>query len=119
MDSQDVQGTKTVTANGQPTITKCVCPLDCPDTCSMRVTVSGGVAVDLRGDPDHPFTRGFLCQKMARYLERVYSLDRLKHPLRRAGPKGSGRFERIGWDEALATIAGRFSAIAGSPGGPQ
>ena len=80
---------------------KNVCPLDCPDTCSMLVTVEDGVAVDLRGDPDHPFTRGFLCQKMARYLDRVYSPDRLLHPLRRVGPKGEGRFERIGWDEAL------------------
>ena len=83
------------------TVVKSVCPLDCPDTCSMRVTVEDGVAVELRGDPEHPFTRGFLCQKMARYLDRVYSPDRLLQPLRRVGPKGEGRFERIGWDEAL------------------
>jgi anaerobic selenocysteine-containing dehydrogenase len=106
-------------ANPSSTVVKAVCPLDCPDTCSMRVTVEDGVAVDLRGDPDHPFTRGFLCQKMARYLDRVYSPDRLKHPLRRVGPKGSGQFERIGWDQALATIADRFAAIAESPDGPQ
>lgn len=105
-------------ANPQTGVVKAVCPLDCPDTCSMRVTVRDGVAVALRGDPDHPFTRGFLCQKMARYLDRVYSPDRLLHPLRRSGPKGSGRFERIGWEEALATIAGEFAAIAGSPDGP-
>jgi anaerobic selenocysteine-containing dehydrogenase len=85
----------------------------------MRVTVEDGVAVDLRGDGDHPFTRGFLCQKMARYLDRVYSPERLLHPLRRVGPKGSGRFEPIGWDEALATIAARFAEIAGSADGPQ
>ena len=102
-----------------PTRIKSVCPLDCPDTCSMSVTVSRGVAVDLRGDPDHPFTRGFLCQKMARYLDRVYSRDRLLFPLRRTGPKGSGRFERISWDEALDLIADRFAAVAGSPDGPQ
>src|SRR4051812_4861435 len=96
---------------------KNVCPLDCPDTCSMVVTVRDGVAVDLRGDREHAFTRGFLCQKMAHYLDRVYSPDRLMHPLRRVGAKGEGRFERISWDEALASIAKRFSEIASSPAG--
>jgi anaerobic selenocysteine-containing dehydrogenase len=85
----------------------------------MRVTVEDGVATSLKGDPEHPFTRGFLCQKMARYLERVYSPDRLLHPLRRVGPKGAGRFERIGWDDALDTIADRFRELAQSADGPQ
>jgi anaerobic selenocysteine-containing dehydrogenase len=85
----------------------------------MRVTVEDGVAVDLRGDRQHPFTRGFLCQKMTRYLDRVYSPERLLYPLRRVGPKGAGRFVRIGWDEALDLIADRFAAIAGGPDGPQ
>ena len=106
-------------SNPQSGVVKAVCPLDCPDTCSMRVTVRDGVAVDLRGDAEHPFTRGFLCQKMARYIDRVYSPDRLSHPLRRVGPKGSGRFERISWDEALAEVAERFAAIAMSSDGPQ
>ena len=105
--------------NSPSTLVKAVCPLDCPDTCSMVVTVEDGVAVDLRGDADHPFTRGFLCQKMASYLDRVYSPDRLVHPLKRVGPKGSGRFARISWDEALGEIAARFDAIAQSPDGPQ
>jgi anaerobic selenocysteine-containing dehydrogenase len=100
-------------------VIKSVCPLDCPDTCSMRVTVEGGEAIDLRGDSDHPFTRGFLCQKMARYLDRVNSPDRLLHPLRRVGAKGERRFERIGWDEALDLIAERFAAVARSDDGPQ
>jgi anaerobic selenocysteine-containing dehydrogenase len=69
-----------------------VCPHDCPDTCSMVVTVRDGRAVDLRGDADQPFTRGFLCQKVTRYLERVYHPDRLKYPLKRVGSKGEGRF---------------------------
>lgn len=103
-----------------PAVTfRAACPLDCPDTCSMVVTVRDGRAVDLRGDRDHPFTRGFLCQKMAGYLNRVYSPDRLLHPLARIGPKGSGRFERITWDDALDRIATRFAAIAASPDGPQ
>src|SRR5207237_10590058 len=98
---------------------KNVCPLDCPDTCSMLVTVDAGRAVELRGDPDHPFTRGFLCQKMASYLDRVYSPERLMFPLRRVGAKGEGRFERISWDVAIATIAERFRDIARSADGPQ
>src|SRR4051812_42585209 len=85
----------------------------------MRVTVEDGVAVDLRGDREHPFTRGFLCRKMARYLDRVYSPDRLLRPLRRVGPKGAGRFEPISWDEALDEVAARFAAIAASADGPQ
>jgi anaerobic selenocysteine-containing dehydrogenase len=101
------------------TLFKNVCPLDCPDTCSMLVTVRDGVAVELRGDPDHRFTRGFLCQKMARFLDRVYSSDRLIHPMRRVGKKGEGRFERISWDEAIDAIAGRFAAIARSADGPE
>jgi anaerobic selenocysteine-containing dehydrogenase len=101
------------------TLIKNVCPLDCPDTCSMLVTVRDGVAVELRGDADHEFTRGFLCQKMARFLDRVYSPDRLLYPLKRVGAKGEGRFERITWDEALDTIADRFAAIARSAEGPE
>lgn len=98
---------------------RCVCPLDCPDTCSMVVTIRDGRAVDLRGDLEHPFTRGFLCQKMARYLDRVYSPDRLTRPLRRVGAKGAGEFEPISWDEALDEVADRFRAIAQGPEGPQ
>jgi anaerobic selenocysteine-containing dehydrogenase len=85
----------------------------------MVVTVRDGVAVDLRGDKEHPFTRGFLCQKVSRYLERVYHPDRLKYPQKRIGPKGSGRFERISWDEAIATVSARFKEISSSPDGPQ
>jgi anaerobic selenocysteine-containing dehydrogenase len=85
----------------------------------MRVTVKDGVAIELKGDPDHAFTRGFLCQKMTRYLDRVYSPDRLMFPMKRIGKKGEGRFERTTWDEALDTITTRFKAIAASSDGPQ
>src|SRR5262245_12641412 len=98
---------------------RAVCPHDCPDTCGLVVTAKDGRAVELRGDRDHPFTKGFLCQKVSRYLERVYHPDRLQYPLRRVGPKGGGRFERVTWDEALDAIAARFRAIAASPDGPQ
>jgi anaerobic selenocysteine-containing dehydrogenase len=85
----------------------------------MLITVENGRAIKVEGAPDHPTTRGTLCTKVARYLDRTYSPERVLHPLRRAGPKGAGRFERIGWDEALDTIAARFKAIAASPEGPQ
>lgn len=108
-----------VAAPGDVTRVKAVCPLDCPDTCSMIVQVRDGVAESLRADSEHPFTRGFLCQKMTHYLDRVYSEDRLLHPLRRVGSKGEGRFERITWDDALDEIAERFASIARSADGPQ
>jgi len=85
----------------------------------MHVTVEDGRAIAIAGDPSHPTTRGTLCTKVARYLDRTYSEQRVLHPLRRVGRKGEGRFERIGWDEALTTIAERFGAIAASPDGPQ
>jgi len=112
-------GRLTHVANSEPTVFKNVCPLDCPDTCSMRVTVRDGVAIDLKGDAEHAFTRGFLCQKMARYLDRVYSADRLMSPMKRVGAKGAGKFERISWEQALEAIAARFAAIAASVDGPQ
>ena len=94
-----------------------VCPHDCPDSCSVRVGVEDGRVVSLVGDPDHPITRGFLCGKVNRYMERVESPDRLRIPLRRTGAKGEGRFEPIGWDEALDEIAERFRGIVAEYGG--
>jgi anaerobic selenocysteine-containing dehydrogenase len=91
---------------------KVVCPHDCPDTCVMTVDVEEGRAVAIGGDPDHRFTQGFLCAKVNQYLDRVYSPDRLLHPMRRVGKKGEGRFERISWDEALDVAAKRLQAIA-------
>src|ERR1700754_176160 len=93
------------------------CPLDCPDTCGWVVTVRDGKAIGLRGDPGHPFTRGALCVKVNRFLERAAAPDRILYPLRRTGPKGSGRFERITWDEALDEIAGRLRQIIDEHGG--
>src|SRR3954447_5017083 len=89
-----------------------VCALDCPDCCSLVLTVDNGHATKLRGDPAHPVTRGFLCGKVAQYLEREYHPDRLLYPQRRTGPKGSGSFERISWDDALDTIAERLRSVA-------
>jgi anaerobic selenocysteine-containing dehydrogenase len=95
-----------------------VCALDCPDTCSLLVNVENGTATRLRGNPDHSVTRGFLCGKVAQYLEREYSPQRLLYPQKRIGKKGKGHFERITWDEALDTIAKKLGVIA-SEFGPQ
>src|SRR5437763_15081908 len=102
----------------QPTTTNVrgACPHDCPDTCAWQVTVEDGVAVKLVGDPAHPFTRGGLCAKVNHYLERVYSTERLLHPLRRVGPKGSGEFVQVTWDEALDGIADRLRGIIAADG---
>lgn len=89
-----------------------VCALDCPDTCGLLVNVENGVGSKLRGDPTHPITRGFLCGKVAKYLDREYSPQRLLYPQRRIGAKGEGRFERITWDEAIGAIAERLGRIA-------
>src|SRR5512146_2427773 len=97
------------------------CPHDCPDACGVLITVEDGRATRIQGDPAHPVTRGFLCGKVAQYLERVYSPDRLLYPLRRKAPKGAGSgtladFERISWDEALDTIAANFRRIIAEHG---
>jgi anaerobic selenocysteine-containing dehydrogenase len=99
-----------------PGIVRGACPHDCPDTCAWQVTVADGVAIKLVGDAAHPITRGGLCAKVNHYLERVYSPDRLLYPLRRNGPKGEGRFERVCWDEALDDIAQRLKKIAAVDG---
>jgi anaerobic selenocysteine-containing dehydrogenase len=92
------------------------CPHDCPDTCSMLISVKDGRAVDVRGNPDHPFTQGGLCVKVNDYHLRVYSPDRVLYPLKRTGPKGSGQFERLSWEAALAAIKQRWTAIIDTHG---
>jgi anaerobic selenocysteine-containing dehydrogenase len=87
------------------------CPHDCPDTCSMLFEVRGGVLQSVRGNPDHPMTRGGLCVKLKDYEKRHYHPDRLLYPMRRVGPKGSKQFQRITWDEALDEIIVRWNNI--------
>jgi len=98
------------------------CPHDCPDACGVLITVEDGRATKIKGDPAHPVTRGFLCAKVAKYLDRVYSPDRVLFPMRRVGPKGlraagevaraTQEWQRITWDEALEEITSRFKKIA-------
>jgi len=94
-----------------------VCPHDCPDSCAWIVTVDdGGRAIRMAGDPDHPFTRGFLCTKVARYVERTYHPDRLLYPQIRIGAKGEGKFRRATWDEAVALVAERLQRVVDADG---
>ncbi|MEY2654096.1 MAG: hypothetical protein RLZZ524_1124, partial [Pseudomonadota bacterium] len=92
------------------------CPHDCPDTCALKVTVQGEPGaervVHVQGWAEHETTHGALCTKVSRYAERTHHPERVLHPLKRVGPKGSGRFERISWDQALREIASRLQAIA-------
>lgn len=88
-----------------------VCPYDCPDCCGLLITVEDGKAVCVAGDPEHAFTRGTLCPKMAHYERTVHSAKRIMTPLKRVGQKGEGRFSPIGWDEAIEEIARRWHGI--------
>ncbi len=101
------------------------CPHDCPDACGVLITVEDGRATRVQGDPAHPTTRGFLCAKVAKYLDRVYSPERVLYPMRRVAPKGpdagqgaraTKSFQRISWDEALGDIADRFKRITAESG---
>jgi anaerobic selenocysteine-containing dehydrogenase len=93
-----------------------VCALDCPDCCAIAVETDNGRAVRLKGDAAHPVTQGFLCSKVARYLEREYHPERVLRPLRRTGAKGEAQFAPIGWEEALGEIADRLKRVAGEFG---
>jgi len=93
-----------------------VCPYDCPDTCGLLVETANGVAVKVSGDPDHPYTRGTLCSKMNRYELTVHSPRRLLTPLLRSGPKGSGEFTPVSWNEAIGMIAARWRQIIADHG---
>jgi anaerobic selenocysteine-containing dehydrogenase len=93
-----------------------VCPHDCPSACSLEVTTAGGRITAVTGEAGHPFTRGVICGKVRAYAERVHSPLRVTHPLRRVGPKGAGRFEAIGWDEAVGEIARRWRAVIAAHG---
>ena len=99
-------------ATSRVTIVKGACPHDCPDTCALEVHVKDGIAVKVMGAAAHAPTAGVLCTKVARYTERTYHPDRLLHPMRRIGSKGEGRFERISWETAVATVAERLKAVA-------
>ncbi len=93
-----------------------VCLKDCPDACALLVTTDRGSVVNIAGDPEHPTTRGYICDKTRLQLEWLHSPDRIHHPLVRTGPKGSGQFRRATWDEAIAVIARRWREIIAAQG---
>lgn len=94
------------------------CIMDCPDTCALEVTVENGKVTKIgAAENGHPDTRGVICTKVARYDRRLYHKDRLLYPMKRIGAKGEGKFERIGWDEAMATITQKFREIKTQWGG--
>ena len=95
-----------------PQTVRGACPHDCPDTCALLTTVENGRATKVQGNPAHAPTDGVLCTKVSRYTERTYHPDRLLTPMKRVGPKGSGQFEPVSWDEALDAIAARLKTIA-------
>lgn len=97
---------------------RAVCTKDCPDTCGLLAAVEDGRIVTVKGDPDHPFTAGFICQKAGHFPEHVHSPKRITTPLRRIGPKGAGKFEAIGWDKALDEVASRMKSVS-SEFGPE
>lgn len=101
--------TPTPTPKSTPRVIDSVCPLDCPDTCAVKISVDDGQMVHLGGSPTHPITRGFACVKMAKYPQRQESPDRLLVPLRRIGRKGAGQFAPMSWDEALQQITAEVS----------
>ncbi|MFW2367680.1 MAG: molybdopterin-containing oxidoreductase family protein [Desulforhopalus sp.] len=99
------------------TYSKTICPLDCPDSCGMVATVVDGRVAGLLGDRQHPYTNGFICRKMRRYPDRLYSSKRVLYPQLRVGKKGAGEFRRISWDEAMDHLAGRLADISREFGG--
>ena len=92
-------------------IKRSVCAHDCPDTCGLLVEVKGEKILRISGDPEHPFTRGFICHKVRHYADRVYAPIRIKAPLKRIGEKGEGKFKTITWKEAIGGIGDRFRQI--------
>jgi len=102
---------------GPASVVETACPLDCPDSCSLAVTVQHGKLVKIDGAHKNPVTNGYICAKVRKFGERVYGPDRLLHPARRVGRKGEGRFKRISWDQALEMIATRFQQAKADAGG--
>jgi anaerobic selenocysteine-containing dehydrogenase len=102
---------------GPASVVESACPLDCPDACSLAVTVHHGKVINIDGSHTNPVTHGFICAKVRKFGERVYGPDRLLHPAVRKGRKGEGKFKRVTWDEAMELIATRMRDAKASWGG--
>ena len=108
---------KTDTPYGSEHVVETVCPLDCPDSCSLEVTVQDGRITGIDGSHANPITAGYICAKVRRFGERVYGPDRLRYPAVRKGAKGQGSFARVSWDDALELIATRMLEARAQWGG--
>ena len=108
--------TRNGTLGGPASVVESACPLDCPDACSLHVTVQHGKLVEIDGSQKNPVTDGYICAKVRKFGERMYGPDRILYPAVRIGPKGQGKFKRATWDEALELIVERFQAAASSSG---
>ena len=102
---------------GPASVVETACPLDCPDSCSLSVTVRHGKVIEIDGSDRNPVTGGYICAKVRRFGERVYGADRILYPAVRTGRKGEGRFARVSWDEALSLVVDRFTRAKAEAGG--
>src|SRR6266513_4593163 len=102
---------------GPASIVETACPLDCPDACTLAVTVQHGKVIALNGSHKNPVTNGYICAKVRKFGERVYGPDRLLYPAVRKGRKGEGKFKRVPWDEALERVVSRFEQAKAESGG--
>src|SRR3954468_10148580 len=105
------------TLGGPASVVETACPLDCPDACTLAVTVQHGKLITLDGAHKNPVTDGYICAKVRKFGERVYGPDRLLHPAVRRGRKGEGKFERVSWDEALELVVERMQRAKAESGG--
>src|SRR3979411_215168 len=101
---------------GPASVIETACPLDCPDACSLSVTVQHGKVITIDGSHKNPVTEGYICAKVRKFGERVYGPDRLLYPAVRSGRKGEGRFTRATWDEAIELVASRFEQVKATAG---
>src|SRR5438046_10506117 len=102
---------------GPASVIETACPLDCPDACSLAVTVQHGKVITIDGSRKNPVTGGYICAKVRKFGDRVYGPDRLLYPALRVGPKGLGQFKRVPWDEALELVVDRFRRAKAEHGG--
>src|SRR5438128_11789452 len=109
--------TRQALLGGPASVVETACPLDCPDACSLAVTVQRGKVIEIDGSHKNPVTDGYICAKVRKFGERLYGPDRILHPGVRRGRKGEGRFARVEWDEALGLIADRFQKAKAEAGG--
>src|SRR3989454_2304873 len=109
--------TRQALLGGPASVVETACPLDCPDACSLAVTVQHGKVITIDGSHKNPVTDGFICAKVRKFGERVYGPDRLLYPAIRKGRKGEGRFKRVSWDEALELVVDRFQRAKAKSGG--